>query len=68
MTPRQQYWNNLRTIKYATGDLNRRMSFQEAQDWMYAFNSESGRGFASNDAAQRAYDCMFAHRRGPAWR
>lgn len=63
MTPRQQYWNNLRTIKYVTGSLNRHMTFQEAHDWMRAFNSESDRSFTAA-ASQRAYDCVFAHRRG----
>jgi hypothetical protein len=62
ISPRITYWDNLRTIKNATGQLDRRMSFKEAAEWIFAYDSEYERGYDMQTAAQRAYDCMFASR------
>jgi hypothetical protein len=67
MSRRQLYWQDLFIIRSATGHLNRRMTFVEAHNWVFAYMSEVQIGWEPKDAAQRAYDCHFAARRMPAW-
>lgn len=63
MTPRETYWNDLLTIADITGSLYRRMSFQEADEWLTTYDCERHEGYPSDMAALRAFDCHFAGRR-----
>lgn len=62
MTPRQSYWNDLLCIADINGELYRRMSFSEAQDWLYAYENMVDEGYDKESAAERAWDCFFAPR------
>lgn len=63
MTPRQTYWNNLHCIADIDGELFRRMSFQEADQWLFAYEDMRSEGYDKESAAQRAWDCYFNARR-----
>jgi hypothetical protein len=71
MTRRQQYWQDLFIIRSATGTLNRRLTFLEASQWVYAYTAEVRRGYEQKDAAERATDCLWyvrvAKQKGIVW-
>lgn len=56
MSRRQAYWQDLRIIHSATGIWMRRMSFQAASCWVYAYTAEIRTGYEQTAAVQRAYD------------
>jgi len=64
LTPRKRYWVHLHKIAAITGQLNRRMSFKEAADWLVIYDEEVTTGYPSDMAAQRTYDVHFAARKG----
>lgn len=61
---RQQHGRAIRTIRKATGELNRRVSFTDAREWLGSYEYDTKAGYPASLAAQRAYDVMFAVRRG----
>lgn len=62
-TPRQEYWQNLLFIRDVTGELNRRMSFKEADTLVSDFEYYRDEGYPSDHAMQRAYDHFHVNRR-----
>lgn len=57
-TKRQLYWQDLFIIRSATGQLNRRMSFAAAAEWVAAYQNDIQVGHNQQSAAQRAYDYL----------
>lgn len=65
MTDRQYYAHNLRMIAdISKEDFFRKMTFQEADEWIEFYLEERDRGYSVNEAAQRAWDCYYAARLG----
>lgn len=63
MTKRQQYWQDLFIIRSATGELNRRMSFAAASEWVAAYTEDVRIGYEQEAASQRAYDYLVFNKR-----
>jgi triphosphoribosyl-dephospho-CoA synthetase len=63
MTRRQEYWQDLRIIRSATGTLNRRMSFAAAREWVMAYTDDITIGHDQPTACQRAYDYLVCNKR-----
>lgn len=71
MSPRETHANNLACIsELSDSPYYRRMSFVEADSWLFAYEDMVSKGYPRQMAAQRAWDCHFASRNAFAkgWR
>lgn len=63
MTPRQTHASNLEYIRNMSGEnYYRRMTFQEAEDWIQNYEYYLDEGYPSALASQYAWDHYFAPR------
>ena len=63
-SPRQQHAKVLQTIAKVTQEAYyRRLTFKEADNWLYGYQHEVATGYPEALAAQRSWDCIYSARR-----